>query len=304
MRGDTLDIAAWTLDEITEECKAERSAYIRALNVHYAAYFLKHPNEASAHPQKAATIEAALPPGWEHLAEQLPASERHDKYLSGKSSQILALGILGAATALDSSLGWLLETLHPAPPPLSGLAKPDARLEQPLHPGLLNERPRVTAVDYLVEDNDAVMCLEAELSESGLGVCSCSDPSTAQCSKARLKRTLYWQSAADDLGLPPREEGRQCPVHTPYQAVRNVAAARALAGPDRVPIFALLYDQRNPAFAGAGRWPGWPRVLDSAINERSPGRVRFCSASWQELVGAIPQDDAVITWATEKHQLV
>jgi hypothetical protein len=87
-----------------------------------------------------------------------------------------------------------------------------------------------------------------------------------------------------------------------YQAIRNVAAARALAAPGQKPVFALLYDERNPYFAGAGNWPGWPAALREALAP-SEDRILFRSVSWQELGRELPVDDPVATWAREKHDL-
>jgi hypothetical protein len=87
-----------------------------------------------------------------------------------------------------------------------------------------------------------------------------------------------------------------------YQAVRNVAAALALAEEGQEAVFGLIYDADNPYFAGAGTWPGWPVALHATL-DRHDARVRFASVSWQELIQLAPLDAAAAAWASEKHGL-
>jgi hypothetical protein len=77
-----------------------------------------------------------------------------------------------------------------------------------------------------------------------------------------------------------------------YQAVRNVAAALALAGQGQQAVFALIYDQENPYFGGYGDWPGWPAALHATLDHAHPG-LSFRSVSWQELTPLLPSDGAV-----------
>ena len=50
----------------------------------------------------------ALPESeWAGLADLLPVSERHRHNLSGNSSQVVALGLLGVGAKRDPSLSWL-----------------------------------------------------------------------------------------------------------------------------------------------------------------------------------------------------
>jgi hypothetical protein len=186
-----------------------------------------------------------------------------------------------------------------------------------LDPETLNEQPRVTNVDLLVDGGDVLLCLEAKLWEQGLGSCRCGreepdieasdeapevEPSSAQeraaCSARILERPAYWSASREVMGLPERAEGRPCPIAASYQAVRNVAAAQALAG-RRSAVFALVFDERNPYFAVSGDWPGWPAALTDLIRDASD--VHFRSCSWQTLLGsgAVPRD--VVDWAWDKH---
>lgn len=306
---DPLDLSAWTGAQILAECGAAHRRYERRLSEHYRHYFRDHLELGGVHPLLAKDLQSALPSGWGHLGGLIPPRELHRWHLSGKSSQTLGIGLLGAARERDPSGEWLFDTLRPVlkPPPRS--RTPAIKFELPMDPILLNERPRQTAVDLLVSTDEAVICTELKWSEAGLGACSCrnggGDPAVADCASRVLQRRAYWSAAIEVLGLPRRRKGRLCPISWTYQAVRNIAAARALAG-DRVPVFALIYDERNPFFGGCGDWPGWARVLDQTVNAYSDSGVRFASATWQDLAPAIvalPGMDAVRTWAREKHQL-
>jgi len=167
---------------------------------------------------------------------------------------------------------------------------------------LLDERPRQTAVDYFVDDPAALLCVECKWMEAGIGACGCgSDAALAgDCSDRVLDRSRYWEVAREVFGLPDRELGKPCPLSFTYQAVRNVAAALALARTDQQPVFGLIYDATNPYFAGCGDWPGWPNVLSATLSDTA---IRFASVSWQELLPLLPLDDATRAWASEKHAL-
>lgn len=104
--------------------------------------------------------------------------------------------------------------------------------------------------------------------------------------------------------LPDRTPGKPCPISASYQAIRNAAAARALADEGRRPVFALLYDARNPYFFPIGSWPGWPNLLARTLKDAERlERFWFRAASWQELISELPLDDSVREWARVKHAL-
>ena len=46
----SLELAAWTKDEIDAICAKPYGAYVRALTAHYQQYFIDHPELASDHP--------------------------------------------------------------------------------------------------------------------------------------------------------------------------------------------------------------------------------------------------------------
>lgn len=294
------ELAEWTHERVHAECAEAYRAYSRELDAHYTRYFAAHPEERGAHLRQAADIERALPPGWDHLADQVPARVRHRHHLSGRSSQMLALAVLGAATRLDFSLAWLLDALAPLPASDSPLTPP--RFEYELPPDALNERPYVTAIDFFAETSKLVLCVEAKRGEDGMGRCSCPPgaPTVAACSAKVLVRPAYWEVARDSFGMPPREEGRPCPVSLAYQAIRSVAAARHLATGGRRGIFGLIYDAENPYFAGAGAWSGWPAVLGRVLGN---GPVVFRAVSWQDLIPLLPVDHDFRSWLRDKHRL-
>ena len=292
------DLPQWTSHAISAACRDAYREYERRRRSQYTAYFVAHPELAGKHPLLARDLAAALPEGWQQLDSLLPPTERHRWHLSGKSSQVLALGALGVAMHRDAGLGWTRSLGAPVPP--SPTAR--AQLEYALAPDVLGERPRVTAVDFLVDDPQFVLCAEVKWTEAGLGACSCTNPATGDCAERVIQRTAYWSVLREIFGLSAAEPGRPCPLSPLYQAVRNVAAAIALAGEDRRAVFTLIYDSENPYFAGCGSWPGWPTILAKTLDSAHPA-LTFAAASWQDLLRQLPLDDATRFWAAEKHGL-
>ena len=301
----SLELAAWTKDEIDAICAKPYGAYVRALTAHYQQYFLDHPELASYHPLKAKDLASALPPGADFLEEYLPEKLRHPQHLSGRSSQVIALAMIGLAWRRDLSMR-SLENVLSLPGLLKSLA-PKVSFEVELDSQLLNESPLVSTIDLLVEDDAAVICIEAKFGEDGMGRCSCpaGAPAIADCSKKVLQRPVYWETANDVFFLPDRVQGKPCPISSSYQAIRNAAAARALAGPDRQAVFVLVYDERNPYFHPIDAWPGWPELLTRTLNDAEQlNRLRFRAISWQDLIPQLPLDDSARAWAREKHALL
>lgn len=297
------NLAAWTKPDIDAQCSAAHGRYDRELALHYTDYFAGHPELRGSHRHCAVNMEAALPTNWSRLADRIPLRCRHRHHLSGKSSQILALGLLGPASEIDPSLGWLWTLVGSPASPVA----PDTlvQFEYEVAPTLLNEAPHVTTIDYLVTAPDIVICTEAKWAERGLGPCSCArqedgDPTIGECTERILRRQGYWDAAREIFGLPALEARTYCPISTSYQAIRNVAAARALAG-QRKCAFLLIYDDNNPYFRQCGEWPGWPALLRETLSKRDG--FLFRTVSWQELVTMLPLDEYVRAWARDKHRL-
>jgi hypothetical protein len=300
----SIELAAWTKDEIDAICKEPYGVYARDLTVHYRRYFADHPELAGDHPLKAKDLASALPPGADFLEEYLPEKLRHRQHLSGRSSQIVALALLGLSWRRSPSLRWLEEAL--GLPALFKSPAPNVRFEVELDSQLLNELPLVSTIDFLVEDEASAICVEAKFGEDGMGRCSCptGSPPIAACSQKVLQRPLYWETARDVFFLPDRTQERPCPISASYQAIRNAAAACALAGEGRRPVFVLLYDARNPYFSTVESWPGWPDVLARTLKDAERlERLWFRAVSWQELVPQLPLDESARDWARVKHAL-
>jgi hypothetical protein len=299
------DLYEWTSPRLREECGTAHRAYTRAKTADYTEYFAAHEELKHAdHAYKAKDVAAALPRGWESLAELLAQRSRHRHHLSANSSQILALAILGAASKLEPSHAWLYKALGPLPLSQS----PEGRFEVGLDPAVLNEDPgRVTSLDYRVVDDDLVICVECKWVEAGIGQCSCKraggDPASGMCRpEVRDHRPRYWETAREVFGLPGREDGQPCPLSPSYQAVRNVAAALELSKPTGIGVFALIYDESNPYFTGCGDWPGWPTALRHVL-DKAHSHLLFRAVSWQKLFPVLPFDHAVFEWAATKHGL-
>jgi hypothetical protein len=300
MAGAAWDLRNWTHELIDAECRKPYRAYHRGLRARHIAYYAARPEQRSLNekrPFEARELAYAFPPANEHLADT-EGIQWHTHAKSAGSSQVLLLALLQPVIDSDPSLGWLRE----ASGVFAQVGEPDrAQFEVTLPAALLNESPRATAVDWLVTGGRSVFAVEAKFTEQGLGRCACAGRANGECSAAVLARP-YWSVADEQLGWSRTSEPRPCPVSLAYQAVRNVAAALALAGHERMGGFGLVYDDRNPYFAGAGEWPGWAGVLDAAL-ANAPD-VLFAAVSWQRLLAVAPVPEPVRQWAAEKHGLV
>jgi hypothetical protein len=149
MTGDEF-AARWSPRAIADACSKAHSTYKRGLEQGYAAYFERRPELRGDHPWKARDLPSALPPGWECLAFLIPRSQRHRHHLSGGSSQVLAVALLGSAAKVDPNLEWFRRVLELEARFES--SAPRITFEHALAAETLNERPRVTNVDVLVGD--------------------------------------------------------------------------------------------------------------------------------------------------------
>ncbi|MBA3263968.1 MAG: hypothetical protein H0T69_16170 [Thermoleophilaceae bacterium] len=300
-------LGGWSRPAIEAECQAAWRRHDRRLGARYARYFEEHPELVGEQRSAARDLAAALPPGWDALAAAIPTDGWQRQHLSGKSSQTLGVGLLGAAAGRNPSLAWLWDAL--APLPAAGDGAPTIEFEHVVDPDLLGERPRQTSLDVLIDDPNVLIGIEAKWREHGIGPCRCRGDGVGptageRCARRVEQRDAYWETAATVLGLGDRDPDTTCPVSPAYEWVRHAAALRALAGPGRLAVLALLYDADNPYFAADGDWPGWPALLSQAVDANAdPERFRFAAVSWQELVPTLPLDEQASAWAADKHGL-
>jgi hypothetical protein len=293
-------------DDLDAECAGAWRDYDSALAEHYTRYFERHPELRGEHRYSARDLAAALPPDSSDLADLVAPGELHRHHLSGKSSQTLAVGLLGVSARLDPSLAWLWDALAPLPP--ASTPAPRISFEQRLARDVLGEQPRQTAIDALVDDPTALICIETKWSEQGLGYCSCG-PDGGNPIQAAARGA---SRGATPTGTPQlsysvcRRASRRGPVRSAFPTRRcaNAAAARALAKAGQLAVFALIYDAKNPYLAGSGAWPGWPLVLAQTVEANAdPQQFRFAAISWQELLRLLQLDEETWAWAVEKHGL-
>jgi hypothetical protein len=230
-----------------------------------------------------------FPAGLEWVGEIVAQDAWHDAWWAARSSQTLALTLLAASVAANPTLAWF---------PLSAQLgdRRSTFFEVELAEHVLNERPRTTQLDALFVGNRGVIAVEAKFSERGFGSCSCQGRATGRCSK-RVRERPYW-AVAGELGL--REVEGRCALSLAYQPMRNIAAVQAIAGSNRKTGFVLVYDERNPYFTGAERWPGWVAVLEDLSTN---AETRFGTLTWQQLLEGASLDTSLVTWAREKHGL-
>jgi hypothetical protein len=303
------DLAFWTKQRIYAACGRAYCLYEKKLTAHYTDYFARHCNlRCSRHAYSARSLGAALPAGYGALQELIPRRSLHVHARSARSSQSLALALLGAAAHRDPSLSWFWRALDL---PHDVCEATHCTFERTLDPMDLNERPRVSQVDFVAETSRYLAAVECKWTEAGFGNCSCEregegNPSAGGvCADRVIARGKYWQTAQKVFGLPSaRLPFLRCPISSSYQAIRTAAAARQLAGQHRQPVFVLLFDARNPYFRRTVTWPGWPTVLQQSMgsNEERP-QFTFKAISWQDLISRMPLSPRVREWALEKHSL-
>jgi hypothetical protein len=299
----------WPKARINSECGLAYRRYERCLREHYVSYFNQRPWLQDAHQShSASTMAAALPPGWNQLERLIPRPAIHPLARSAKSSQTLSLALLGGALSLAPSLNWFRDAFEIEWRPTSRTAR--ASFERGLARSDLNEEPRTTQLDFAVEDSSCFVAVESKWCEQGFDVCSCLRSSEGThlpggyCSDRVLNRPRYWDAARDFFGLPPeRLPLLPCQIAPVYQVLRNVAAARQLAGVNRSFGFVLLFDQNNPYFRPTGSWPGWPAVLRTHFERHKSQRFFFRAVAWQQLISRLPLDPNIRGWARVKHLL-
>ncbi len=304
-----LSLAHWTTKAINQECGMAYHVYEKKRRQQYVDYFAQHTKlrcPRQAHSAK--NLRAALPPGRGDIQTLIPQNAWHVHARSGKSSQTLALALLGNAARLDPSLSWFWRAFD-LPAPL-GHQHPSFAFERSLSTFDLNEKPRATVLDFAVDGPNIFVAVETKWTEAGLGTCSCSQGGAdspdigGYCSERVLSRKCYWQAAEQFFGLPAeRLPLFGCPISPAYQAIRNVAAAQKLAAGKRPFGFILIYDQENPYFHTTGKWPGWPAILRAHLVGHERDGFYFRAISWQDLLIHLPLDERVRRWAMEKHQI-
>lgn len=305
-----LSLAKWTTHAIDQQCGAAYRQYEKARRQQYLDYFAQHPElRCLTQAYSARTVTAALPPGWGELQTLIPRPVLHRYARSGKSSQLLALALLGVAARRDPSLGWFWRALD-LPAPSTKQQFPYFAFERSLSASHLGEKPHTTQLDFAVDDPGFFVAVETKWTEQGLGICSCaprgegSPCAGGYCADRVLGRKRYWRVSEDFFGLPARRLPLfGCPISPAYQAVRNVAAAQRLANGKRPFAFVLIFDEENPHFRPTGTWPGWPAVLRAHLDGHEHQGLYFRACSWQELVLRLPLDDQTTHWAKEKHGL-
>lgn len=273
------ELAAWTWEAIDTECMPAYQDYADALRGRHRRW-PHSPNAAR---------EQVFPSHLSWLSTLFPPSLWHQSWWAAKSSQTLALTLLATACRSQPSLDWL-----PFAKKLG--ERPIGLFEIELAPDVLNEQPFQTQLDFLALGSDGVIAVEAKFTERGFSPCRCAGRAAGECSE-RVRARPYWSTAASEFGL--RDMPGRCPLSLVYQPVRNVAAARAIAG-DRASAFVLVFDDRNPYFTGSGRWPGWISVLEGLTRHTGSS---FASLPWQALLGRADFDAETLEWARDKHGL-
>ena len=142
-----LSLTHWTTKAIDQECATAYRRYERARREQYLEFFATHPDlRCPQQAHSARTIAAALPPGCGELQTLIPRHAWHVYARSGKSSQTLAVALLGDAAQRDPSLRWFWRAFGLRTP--SKNEHPTYAFERTLPSSLLNEKPHATVLDF------------------------------------------------------------------------------------------------------------------------------------------------------------
>lgn len=248
------------------------------------------------------------------VVDEIPRSRRHRWFGSMRSSQALAQSLFGYIKSLNR-LAVLADVRDD-----DGLPVFFGANEVPGRDGVYLEHdvrtlrePRPTSLDVLFRCGQRSVAVECKLAEDDIGSCSrprlrprdstyasqhCNGYFELQrgrktpCSLSELG-IAYWEHISDAFRWSVTGGG-ECQLRYPYQLVRNVLAAcvgdDGRFDPSRGHAV-LVYDERNPAFTGAGRAAGrWERLRSDL---RDSSLLRRCS--WQRIIRSMARDDA-LTW--------
>lgn len=259
-----------------------------------------------------ADLNVLAPDGYHAtVVRTLAPSDRQDWFSSMRSSQALTQSIFGTLKALGKlQLLARISTEEGDPaffedPPLAT----DCHLE--LACKTLGERiGRETKSDVLFRCRRSVS-VECKFTEDAFTPCSqtaikssaanyerdfCDGGyryqrgRTERCSLT-AKGILYWAKIPALFRWSANVDHSPCPIHVPYQLLRNVLAAQ-----DGHAL--LVYDDRNPAFRRDGECTRiW---MELRANLREPSRLRRCS--WQQIAGALAADSDLSGFTSELNE--
>ena len=196
----------WSPDRIAAQCSASYRAYHRVLRARHLSWAAAAPQRwTDREPFVAESLDAALPAGWgPRLEALLPATVRHRHYLSAGSSQVLALAVLGPAAKRNDGLPWLVgaDGLFPS------IGKPVLwGFEYKVGFALLNEKPRMTGVDFVASGPLGVIAVEAKFMEKGMGGCDCPGRAEGRCGSVSLTVPIGTSRATSSSLKDRHQEG-------------------------------------------------------------------------------------------------
>ena len=260
---------------------------------------------SSASPR--ATTPARCRPGWDELVDEIPDDARHRQHLSGKSSQTLAVGLLGAA-APHGPLARVAvgrprsaarrRQRHPSDrvrAPRVGraarrTAAPDQHRRPRRRPGS-GDRDRVE----VARARHRLLSLSRRRRGPGAG--------SALLSPRRAARAVLG-CGGNDRARRPRAAGRAARSAPPTRRSATAPRRGPLPGPSASRSSRSSTTRENPYFAETDEWPGWPRLARrGGPAHADPEDLRFAAISWQELVPLLPLDEPTRAWAADKHGL-
>lgn len=247
-------------------------------------------------PAERAEIEANLFSGARPAIgdwDAYPWHRHRDKITTGwpNSSQALSIDVFGFLKVCgqperDTALGAMAARLSV---PIGGPWQ--VSLEVNVGKQLLGE-PRSTQLDALASSPGALIAFECKFTEKGG---SCSRPGEGECNgryelepdngfkrggrcALTAKGVRYWDHVPGLFrSIPSDRDHAPCPFASErYQWMRNLAAARALAGSERAWAAAVVFAQGSGLHGAMTDWAAFKRELAPT--------VRFDAMSYQELL--------------------
>jgi hypothetical protein len=250
----------------------------------------------------------------QRVVAAVPVAGRHRWFASMKSSQALAQSVFANLVVYDKlSL-------------LEGLASEDGETAffdtapSPQSVGLeaairhLGE-PRSTSVDVMIDDGLRV-AVECKLTEWETGSCSrplTEDDDPKYCDGSyrqqgdRWERcqlssigVRYWDYIPKLFHWPADQDQRPCPMRFTFQLVRNILSACITpdGGVHPSSHAVMVYDARNPSFAGGGAALRCWQQTREGLREKS----RLRRVSWQSIVARLAED-AELAWLSSELRL-
>jgi hypothetical protein len=245
------------------------------------------------------------------LLSLIPEGKRHKWFRSMNSSQALSLSFFGNLI-IYRQLDWLKKLKDDNDNAAFGTADLFANKFSMEHEIETMNEPRPTSLDVFISGPYQV-AIECKLTETEIGNCSrprlkrdsreyCSGSYSIQnnrinrCALAEIG-IRYWDYVPMLFKWSADVDHDPCPLRENYQLVRNILAACARedgTASSRNGHAVLIYDERNPSFAGCGKGAeAFNSTRDALIDASNLRKI-----SWQSICDFMKRNN-LLNWLTD-----